>query len=240
MTHNTFVLSGGAEFTPECRPLEQSWLKLIRHHAPPVVIIPAAAAAHATRAERDSIHYFKDLRTKPFVSMIVSPETANDQVKVSELENSSAYYLTDGSPLDVVNVLKKSEALETLLFLWRSEPNQVLVACGASAMAFCDVYLDGGVWEPGLGLLKGAVILPHHQKVAGRFTYSRLAANLPPNTKIIGIDDTTGIMVTNGTARVIGSGLVTVYTAEGEANDQDYPEYSAGKTLPFPLNLTPP
>lgn len=223
----SLVLSGGGEFEPASNALDRASLALTRISYPTLVIVPAAAAAHAKRTVRAGVRYFNALGAEAAFTMVVDEETAALGDKAVSLENTDVIYLTDGNPLDAVNALKgQPNALRTMLKSW--ERGAVISACGASAMAFCEHYWDGGTWEKGLGVFKKLAILPHYQVVAGRYTYARLKVGLPDDTQIIGLEDGTGIVVRDLTAKVIGAGAAVVFTPDDEL------EYLNGET--FTLN----
>jgi hypothetical protein len=92
-------------------------------------------------------------------------------------------------------------------------------------MALCDYYWDSGAWEKGLGMLKGIVVIPHYEHIAGRFSPERLRENLPEGYTLIGLDDSTGIIIDGQQAQVAGPEVVTVIGVNGEQ------EYIEGKTF---------
>ena len=149
--------------------------------------------------------------------MIADAATANDPTESAPMESAHIVYLTDGNPLDAVTNLAGSEALAKLGRAWQR--GVVLAASGAAAMALCDLYWDSGVWEKGLGLLKGIVVLPHHEFLAGRFSADRLRQDLPAGYLILGLDNAMGLIIDGQRASVVGPETVTVYRAGGE---QDY------------------
>jgi cyanophycinase-like exopeptidase len=229
----TIVLCGGAEFEPESQRLDRAILGLTKISFPTMVVVPAAAAAHAKRTVRSASRYFKELGAEPHSVMVVDEESAEAGDKAVSLENADLIYLTDGSPLDCVTALSGSSVLRTLTRSW--ERGAVVAACGASAMAMGPYFWDGGAWEPGLGLLPGIVVIPHLQLIAGRISYARLSKDLPRDEAgnaphILGIDDSTGIFIEAGKpARVVGAGLVTLYTPTEEK------EVEAGQRLDIAL-----
>lgn len=216
-------LSGGAEFEEATIPVDRAMLALTRISFPTLIIVPAAAAAHAKRTVRAGMHHFSKLGASPGFTMVVDDMTAESGEKSVTLENCDAMYLTDGSPLDAVQALKGSSALKIIKTSWGR--GAILGACAASAMALCEFYWDGGVWESGLGVLKKLAVLPHHQVVAGRYTHKKLSAALPEGTQIVGIEDSTGLHIVGETAKVIGVGAAVVYTPDDEV------EYLNGETF---------
>ena len=146
--------------------------------------------------------------------MVTDRQTANDGSVSAALESVNVIYLTDGNPAAVVEILTDSNALGRLRHYW--DAGATLAASGAAAMALCDLYWDSGIWEKGLGLLKGIVVLPHLEYLAGRFSGARLRQDLPADYTILGIEDSTGVLITEQQTKVIGVEPVTVYRANSE------------------------
>ncbi len=226
------VLSGGAEFAPESNPLDRALLRLSGQRSPHVVIVPVAAVNNPRRAVRSGVRYFDALGARAEYVMVVDADTADLGGHAADLEHAHIIYLTDGSPLDTVTGLQGTETLSILRRAWES--GMVLAACGAGAMALCEFYWDSGIWEPGLGLLTGFVVLPHHEIVSARFTPERLRKDLPKHLLILGLDDATGVLLNDLShaadahstqARVVGPGSVTVYRADIQT------EYTDGQTF---------
>ena len=80
-------------------------------------------------------------------------------------------------------------------------------------MVLCEYFYDPGSSRvvPGLELIKGPCILPHHDTF-GKNWAARLL-ELLPNTAILGIDEETGVIcqVSEGLGRVHGKGEITLY-----------------------------
>jgi cyanophycinase-like exopeptidase len=223
------VLIGGEEFSPDSNPLNQAVLRAVAEPLPRVALVPTAARDNPRKASRSGESALSKLGSRIEVVMIADPATANDPLASAPFETAEVIYLTDGSPLDAVEILAGSEALNRLHRAWNS--GTLMAASGASAMALCDLYWNGSTWEKGLGILQGIVVLPHFEFVIGRFSAARLRRDLPDNYTILGLDDSTGVIVVDQEARVIGPNTVTVYSGDNEA------EYTEGTT--FSLG-TPP
>lgn len=223
------ILIGGSEFSPETNPVNQAVLRAGRQPLPRVVIMPSAARDNPRKAARSGESALSKLGARIEVVMIADPETANDPLASAPLEAAEVIYLTDGSPLDAVEILAGSEALNRLRRAWNG--GTVLAASGASAMALCDLYWNGGSWEKGLGLLQGIVVLPHFEFVIGRFSAARLRQDLPEKYTILGLDESTGVFVEDQVGRVVGPNTVTVYTLDKEE------ECTEGMTFSLELPL---
>ena len=226
------ILSGGNDFSPEGNALVKAVLSLARQPDPRLIVVPVAATDNPRRAARNSTGAFSALGAKAEPVLIADAATANDPTESAPLESAHIVYLTDGNPLDAVTILAGSEALAKLGRAWQR--GVVLAASGAAAMALCDLYWDSGVWEKGLGLLKGIVVLPHHEFLAGRFSAARLRQDLPAGYLILGLDNAMGVIIDGQQASVVGPEAVTVYRAEGEQEYADGDRFDLDAPLDSP------
>ncbi len=224
------VLNGGNEFSADSHALNHAMLRLVRKSAPRVVVVPVAATDNPRRAVRGGVGYFNSLGAEAESAMITDSATANDPTASAPMETTDVIYFTDGNPLSIVEILGGSE---TLAKLGRAmERGVVLAASGAAAMALCDVYWDNGVWEKGLGVLQGIVVLPHFEFVAGRYSADRLRRDLPSGHTILGLDEATGVIIDGQQVKVVGPGTVTVYDAAGEHEYEDGATFTLGAQTP--------
>ncbi len=213
------VLSGGNEFEPESRALNVALLRAAKAKKPHVVIVPVASTDNPRKAARGGIGTFSALGARVEAPMIADAATANDVAMSAPMETADVIYLTDGNPMDAVSALAGTQAFAKLKHYW--EAGTLLAASGGAGMALCATYWDSGEWENGLGLLKWIAVLPHHQFVVGRFSPARLQEKLPAGLTLIGLDDSTGVIIRGQQATVYGPVTVTVYRAE---DTQDYVE----------------
>ncbi len=225
------ILSGGNDFSPEGNALVKAVLSLASQPNPRLVVVPVAATDNPRRAARNSTGAFSALGARAEPVLIADAVTANDPTESAPLESAHIVYLTDGNPLDAVTSLAGSEALAKLGRAWQR--GVVLAASGAAAMALCDFYWDSGVWEKGLGLLKGIVVLPHHEFLAGRFSAARLRQDLPAGYLILGLDNAMGLIIDGRQASVVGPETVTVYRADGEQEYSDGDHFDLDAPLDF-------
>jgi cyanophycinase len=196
--------------------------------APRVIVLPTAAD-NPRKAALQAVGALNALGAKAVPVMIADAASANDPAASAALERAQIVYLTSGNPLTLVETLKGTEALARLQYAWAN--GVMLAASGAGAMALCDYYWDSSFWEKALGVLKGMVVLPHHEMIAGRFDGARLRAGLPAEYTLLGIDEQTAALITEQEVEVLGAGDVTVYRADSEQ------AYSGGQT--FQLDVVP-
>lgn len=211
------MLIGGNEFGAENNTLLKRLLHATRQEAPRVAVMPTAAD-NPRKAARQAVGALNALGAKAEPVMIADSAIASDPAASAALESVQIVYLTDGNPLALIEALTGTEALARLE---RSLANgAVLAASGAAAMALCDYYWDSGLWEKALGVLKGIVVLPHHEMIAGRFNATRLRVGLPADYTLLGIDEQTAALINGEEVETLGAGFVTVYQADSE---QEYP-----------------
>jgi cyanophycinase-like exopeptidase len=220
------VLIGGNEFAEESDALNKAILRLAGKAAPRVLIVPVAATDNPRKAARSGVGHFNALRAASDAAMITDRGTADDPVASAPMETADVIYLTDGNPASVVEILGDSEALAKLRRAL--ERGSVLAASGAAAMALCDLYWDSGVWEKGLGVVKGIVVLPHYEFIAGRLSPDRLRQDLPSGYTILGLDDSSGAIIDGPQARAAGRGMVTVFEAATEHEYEDGNTFALG------------
>jgi cyanophycinase len=211
------MLIGGNEFGGGSTSLLSRLLRAAGQDAPRVTVLPTAAD-NPRKAARQAVGALNALGAKAAPVMIADATIASDPAASAALESTQIVYLTDGNPLALVEALKGTEALARLQRAWAN--GVVLAASGAGAMALCDYYWDSGLWEKALGVLKGMVVLPHHEMIAGRFNVARLRTGLPAGYVLLGIDEQTAALITGQEGEVLGAGHVTVYRANSE---QEYP-----------------
>ena len=106
----------------------------------------------------------------------------------------------------------------------------VIGGSSAGAMVLCEVYYDpsAGQLLPGLNLVPGICILPHHDTFGRAWAppIAREARGILP----VGIDEETGMVNDGpeGSWTVYGKGVVTVYQADGPR------AYRGGERLDLP------
>jgi cyanophycinase-like exopeptidase len=220
----TVVLSGGNEFEQQSNGLNRGMLRLVSKTPARIMVIPVAATDNPRKAVRTGVGYLSRLGARAEELMITDQSTANDQALAAAVEAADIMYFTDGNPLSMVEILSNSAALPKLWSAWKNRA--ILAASGASAMALCDYYWDSGLWEKGLGLFKGIVVLPHYEYVAGRFSPERLRKDLPAGYTILGLDEATGIIIDGQRVKVHGQGIVTVYGPDSEKEYTDTDTFS--------------
>lgn len=210
------LLEGGAEFGGRMAEVDQRAIELAGGRLAPLCIIPAAAAPDNNhhRAGQNGLRWFHGLGAQNVqVSPLIDSITANLPEVASQLEMARLVYLLGGFPAHLAASLAGSLAWQAILAAYHS--GAVIAGSSAGAMVLCEYFFDpyADKFIPGLGLLPGCAVLPHHNSFGAGWA-SRLGSHLPKAT-LYGIDERTGMLNDGGGGRwkVYGQGQVTVYQA---------------------------
>lgn len=174
-------------------------------------IIPAAAAPDQNhlRAGANGVAWFKRLGANRVVNQpLIDHQSAQDHQLAKTLENSRLLYLLGGFPGHLADSLRHTRCWQSMLGAWQN--GAVLGGSSAGAMILADHFYDPRQDRivAGLGLLPSLCVIPHYAKFA-RSWLARIK-NLLPHSRLLGIDEQTGI-INDGEAKswtVYGRGNV--------------------------------
>jgi cyanophycinase len=179
-----------------------------------VGIVPTAAAPddNHERAGRNGRRWFSRLGAKQVdVLPLIDRDSANQPAIVEALRESRLIYLLGGFTHYLGQTLAGSAGWQAMLASY--ENGAVIAGSSAGAMVLCQHYYnpDSGEVVEGLGLIRNACVLPHHNTF-GKGWASRLR-ELLPNAVLVGIDERTGMIDDSDDGRwnVYGQGAVTLY-----------------------------
>ncbi len=217
------VLVGGDEFRPGCEMMDRSILNATGADRPSVVVVPTAAAAQRPdKAASNGVAYFNSLGAQAEPLMVLDRADANDAGLVSGTDSADLVYLTGGSPSHLLEVLRGSLFLDTLVE--SLELGAVMAGSSAGAMVMGEWMRCEG-WDEGLGLVDGIVALPHHESADPDSVSRELDGSAPTGAVVLGIDARAGVLAGPEGWTVLGTGGVTVYTG-GE-----WQRYASGDKL---------
>lgn len=208
------LLAGGAEFSKRMADPDQKAIELAGGATAPICIIPTAAAPdrNHVRAGNNGVNWFKSLGAQNVTSLpLIDKASAASTEIVSELRNAKLIYLLGGFPEYLGKTLQGSPAWQAALNAYHN--GAVLAGSSAGAMVLCQFYYgpDSGDVLDGLGLVRNALVLPHHETF-GKNWAPRLLPKLPGVT-LLGIDERTGLLDDGHgeTWSVLGQGAATLY-----------------------------
>ena len=214
------LLEGGSEFKAGMAAADKRAMAAVGGQRGAIRIIPAAAAPDGNdlRAGANGVAWFHalgatDVQALPIVDRISADRPEHD----AELEAAGIVFMLGGFTRYLAETLAGSRAWEAMKSAHRA--GALIGGSSAGAMVLCEFYFDqaSGKVLPGLNLLPGVCVLPHHDTF-GKEWAARLA-RLLPGALLIGIDEETGLLNDGprGEWTVYGKGAVAVYEPGGPA-----------------------
>lgn len=206
------ALVGGAEFLPPARPLD-SWL-LERSGSKVVTVVPTAARAHPEMAVATARRHFAALGGTVEAAMILTRDDAEDPESRTRLGSARFIYLAGGEPPYLRSVLEGTPSWAGILDALGA--GGTLAGSSAGAMVLCDRMLIPGspATRPGLGLVKGLVVLPHFGR--WRASIAQVGAVVGAGSRVLGVEESTGLVLEADRCHVLGAGSATLYRVEPE------------------------
>jgi cyanophycinase-like exopeptidase len=203
-------LQGGAEFGPQCRSMDAELVALAQERRPGPVVIATLAGAPGREydtAGANGVRHFTGLGARAISAPDARTEPAAAE---SAWRSASLLVMPGGSPARLLSALR-STGFDRLLVELLDQGTGVMGA-SAGAMVLCArTWLpERGSVEDGLGLIPGALVLPHWD-----------ARRAPPQglgdgVSVLGIPEQSGVLCVGGTPiRSMGAGLSTAISPDG-------------------------
>jgi len=212
------ALVGSGEYLPQMEAVDRPLLERVGGPAARVVVLPTAAGleepASPRRWAEAGVRYFSRLGAQTEAVNILAREDAFDERWLAPLERADLIYFSGGSPRHVVDTFQGSPAWDVIR--GRHAAGAALAGCSAGAMAFGRVTLQprrlwgsgqparlapAEIWHTALGLVPDVVVLPHFDRWMSRMgdaTLKQLAASLPEDVTLIGVDEDTALVTVDG------------------------------------------
>jgi cyanophycinase len=216
------MLAGSGEFTPAMDEIDSELLATLRPRAR-VAIVPTAAGLEDTPdtwIARGTAH-FRSLGAEPVAVRLLNKEDARDPRWLEAVADVDWIYFSGGNPGHLVESLQGSPFWSAVMD--RHRAGAILAGSSAGAMMLGEstfVPLGRGpdglptraVVRPALGLVKGVIVAPHFDILPDRLLrgWSDL---MPPNHRLLGIDEDTALLRRNGGWDVRGRGRVLVFNS---------------------------
>jgi cyanophycinase len=207
------ALVGGDEFKPGNE--EQDRLMVAAAARGPAYVVPTAAArqgseqavAHATR-------WFRKLGLELLELPVLKRSDAMKESLVEDARRGGFFYLVGGDPGLVAKVLRGSPVWGAVFEAWRG--GAVLAGSSAGAMALCSHTLVRASWPnrfsrrpaDALGVVPATAVLPHYDTFGHRWIES--AREAAPGVTLLGVDERSAAVWTDGAWRAVGPGTVHV------------------------------
>lgn len=203
------ALVGGGEWQPGT----EYDADLLEHSgADEVLVLPTAAAyQHPDRAVATAEKWFSSLGSRARGLMVLRHADANKETNAAAVREARFIYLSGGSPLHLLSVLKGSLVFEALAAALSA--GAVVAGSSAGAMVLVDPMVDprGGAFTVGLGLVEHLAVVPHHDSGTSHHFWRTLEL-APAGLPIAGIPERTALIRDpDGSWRSAGEGRGTVY-----------------------------
>jgi len=207
------ALVGGDEFNPG-NDEQDRMLARATGRGPAFVVPTAAARQGPERAVAHATAWFErfdlELRELP----VLKRTDANSKQLADLARSGGFFYLVGGDPGLVVQVLQGTRVWTSMFQAWRDGAS--LAGSSAGAMALCSHTLIRAGWPDrtqrrpvdALGVVANAAVAPHFEKFGQRWVES--ARRELPGVTILGLDERTAAVWTDGDWVAAGPGAVTV------------------------------
>jgi cyanophycinase len=215
------ALVGGDELHPGNEP--QDALLAAAAGDGPAYAVATAAARHRPEL---AVAHAREWFARFGLDVVELPARNRTQARSSETAELAAqgrfFYLVGGDPGIVPDVLLDSPVWNGIVSAWRS--GAALAGSSAGAMAMGRWTLIRGRY-PGdrrrryrdaLGLVPGVAVLPHFATFGREWVASALEERPSDDVVLLGIDERTAAVWSDGVWRAMGDGDVTVVTTGSE------------------------
>jgi cyanophycinase len=175
------LLEGGREFNAGMAVADERAMAVCGGRAQPIRIIPAAAAPDDNhgRAAANGVSWFQGLGATDVRAIAIIDRASADRPDLArEIERARLVFVLGGFTRYLAETLSESLAWQALVSAHRA--GAVIAGSSAGAMVLCGHYFDpvSGKVLPGLNLLPGVCVLPHHDTF-GKAWAPRLTRLLP-------------------------------------------------------------
>jgi cyanophycinase len=207
------ALVGGDEFKPGNEEQDRRLAAAARPG--PAFVVPTAAARQGPQeAVRHATGWFKQFGLELQELPVLKRADANSKELADIARSGGFFYLVGGDPGLVAQVLHSSRVWSGIVQAWLRGAS--LAGSSAGAMAMCSHTLIRATWPnrfnrrpaDALGLVPDTAVLPHFDTFGRRWVES--AQRELPDVTLLGIDERSAAMWSDGEWKATGPGTVTV------------------------------
>jgi cyanophycinase len=237
------VLNGGDEFHAGNEPQDRELVRAAAGLGPGYVLPTAAARQGPDLAVANATRWFGELGLALQELPVLRRRDAQSDELARRARGAGLFYLVGGDPGLVARTLARSRVWAAMAAAWAG--GAALAGSSAGAMALCSHTLVMARWPrheirrpvPALGLVPGAVVVPHYERFGSRWT---VPSQLSPaegggagwGLVVIGIDERTAAVWDRSGWRAVGAGGVTV---RGQGGTQVFPAGATCDGIPAPV-----
>ena len=207
------ALVGGDEVNPGNE--EQDRMLAAAAKPGPAFVVPTAAARHEPQmAVAHAARWFKQFGVEMQELPILKRADANSKALAGQARAGGFFYIVGGDPGLVAQVLQGSRVWTAMFEAWSEGAS--LAGSSAGAMALCSHTLIRAHFPDhtnrraagALGLVPNTAVLPHYNTFGQRWVES--AQRELPGVTLLGIDERSAAVWTDGEWRAAGPGTVSV------------------------------
>ena len=168
---------------------------------------------------------------------VVDAASAADAGMAGHLLEADLIHLPGGDPDPIPTILPGTAAWRAIVAAHAR--GAVLAGASAGAMALASWIWTPGGGVPGLGLVRGLVVVPHADPASWSSAIERFGAWIPPGLGLLGVTERTGVISRPGVAARPGEAATWDVVGEGEARWSPAPDAAtlvvpAGGSLRLP------
>lgn len=239
MSELAFGLLGSGEFEPWAAEADRWLLDHARTGSGRILLLPTASAPEGDEvfdrwAQRGLTHYAA-LGVPAEVLPIKTREDADRRAFAEAIEGASVVFFSGGNPAYLAAALRGTRFLEALLEAM--DRGVSYGGCSAGVACLPELAPDGnavlgpGLWRPGLGIFRGAMVVPHWDALDAHVPGLRdfVLGSIPPGCRLIGLDEYTAMLGDGETWSMVGSGGMHVFL------DEAWKHHLAGGIVRLPL-----
>jgi cyanophycinase len=215
MTAGPLALVGGDELNPGNEPQDRV-LAAAAGDGPAFVLATAAAKHRPDLAVANARRWFAPLGVDVEELPVLTRKHANDAAIAADAAAGRFFYLVGGDPGRTAQVLLGSKVWDAIAGAWRD--GAALGGSSAGAMALGEWTLirgrypgdDRRAYRPALALVPGVAVVPHFETFGHRWLASASADAPRADVVLLGLDERTAAVWSDGAWRAMGPGAVTV------------------------------
>lgn len=223
----TLALVGGAEFTDGCS-FDVSLLEISGDRR--VVVLPTAAAfENPMHRMQQARSWFASLSAEVEILDVLRRSDALNPAIAARVAEAPMLYLCGGSPMHLRSVLKDTPLWEAIVGAFRAGAVLAGAAEGATVLSTYMVDSRGGAFTVGLDLLDSITMIPRFNRWS-EDKWHRTVRLAPAGMAVVGVDEATALIFSEGQWRSEGVGSVTAYCNGRQIDVADLPPLREGAT----------
>jgi len=224
--NGTIALVGSGEYLDPMEKVDR--VLLSRVGDPCVVCLPTAAGEEGERSIQHwsqlGVDHFTKLGAKAEAVKVVDRATANNVSLAEKIRGANFVYLSGGKPDYLLKTLRDSKAWAAINDVLNR--GGVVAGCSAGAMIMGDSipnFLTIVPFQRAFGFLKNVIVVPHYDEFGEK--WGGAIKMVMGKQTLVGIDGNTALVCRDHRYQVVGSGGVTVWSANGKKR------YTDGETV---------